>query len=138
MNDMTDLIPQKFPFVMIDQLTSSDDHGAMSRMTVLESNLFVEDGYLKEPGLIENIAQTAAARVGYMAMTQNNPVPLGFIGAIKDLVIHELPATGSVLETEIKLLNQVFDVAIISGTIRSEEKVLVHCEMKIVINPQIS
>jgi hypothetical protein len=68
-------------------------------------------------------------------MTQNIPVPLGFIGAIKDLEIFELPPIGTVLETEIKLLHQVFDVAIISGIIRSAGKVLVQCEMKIVINP---
>ena len=134
-NEIADLIPQKFPFVMIDQLTYSDDSTTTSTLTVNESNIFVANGYFCEPGLIENIAQTAAARAGYAAMTQNSPVPLGFIGAIKDLEIYELPPIGAALETEIKLLHQVFEVAIISGIIRSAGKVLAQCEMKIVINP---
>jgi len=135
--DIADLIPQKVPFVMIDQLNYSDDSTTTSTFTVRESNLFVTNGYFSEPGLIENIAQTAAARAGYAAITQNNPVPLGFIGAIKDLEIYELPLIGAELETEITLLHQVFEVAIISGIIRSAGKVLAQCEMKIVINPQI-
>ena len=122
---------------MIDQLNYSDDSTTTSTFTVRESNLFVTNGYFSEPGLIENIAQTAAARAGYAAITQNNPVPLGFIGAIKDLEIYELPLIGAELETEITLLHQVFEVAIISGIIRSAGKVLAQCEMKIVINPQI-
>lgn len=121
---------------MIDQLIYSDDITTTTNFTVRESNLFVTDGYFREPGLIENIAQTAAARAGYFAMTQSKPVPIGFIGAIKDLEIHELPPVGAELDTEVKLLHQVFDVAIISGIIRSAGKVLVQCEMKIAINPQ--
>lgn len=120
---------------MIDQLTYSDDITTISKFAVRETNLFVTNGYFREPGLIENIAQTAAARAGYFAMTQDTPVPLGFIGAIKDLEIYALPPVGAELETEIKLLHQVFEVAIISGTIRSAGNVLAQCEMKIVINP---
>jgi len=134
--DVTDLIPQKFPFVMIDQLEYSADAITISSLVVRESNLFVEGGFLREPGLIENIAQTAAARAGYAASLQNDRTPLGFIGAIKDLEIYELPAIGAKLETEIKFVNQIFDVAIIFGTVRCAEKVMCQCEMKIVINQQ--
>lgn len=133
--DIADLIPQKFPFVMIDQLTSSDDTITTTTFTVRDSNLLVTDGYFSEAGLIENIAQTAAARAGYFALSQNVPVPLGFIGSIKDLEIHELPPVGAALETEVKLLHQVFEVSVISGIIRCAGKLLVQCEMKIVINP---
>lgn len=121
---------------MIDQLDHSDDTSTVCSLTVRDSNLFVRDGYFCEPGLIENIAQTAAARVGYIAMTQKAPVPLGFIGAIRNLEIFDLPQTGEVLRTEIKIINQVFDVTIISGTIRTGEKILAQCEMKIVLNPE--
>ena len=134
---MTNLIPQKYPFVMIDQLDYSDETTTRCTLTVRESNLFFVDERLREPGLIESIAQTAAARAGYMAMMEDKPVPLGFIGAIKDLEILDLPRLGDVLATEIKLINQVFGVSIITGTIRLAEKLLAHCEMKIIVKPEI-
>lgn len=120
---------------MIDQLTSSDESITTTTFMVRDSNILVTHGYFSEPGLIENIAQTAAARAGYFALTQKVPIPLGFIGSIKALEIHELPPIGASLETEVKLLHQVFEVSIISGIIRCAGKVLVQCEMKIVINP---
>lgn len=133
--NIADLIPQKFPFVMIDQLDFSDETTTRCSLTVRDENIFVVDGIFREAGLIENIAQTAAARVGYIAATQKQEVPVGFIGAIRNLEIFSLPHTGDVLETEVKILNTVFDVTIISGTIRSQDKVLANCEMKIVLNP---
>src|SRR4051812_15066149 len=55
-------IPQKPPFVMIDQLISSDETSTRTGFQVRADNIFVEDGFLTEPALVENIAQTAAAR----------------------------------------------------------------------------
>lgn len=133
--NITDLIPQKFPFVMIDQLDFSDETTTRCSLIVRDENIFVVDGIFREAGLIENIAQTAAARVGYIAATQKQDVPVGFIGAIRNLEIFSLPHTGDVLETEVKILNTVFDVTIISGCIRSRNKILANCEMKIVLNP---
>jgi hypothetical protein len=45
-----------------------------------------------------------------------------------------LPKTGQSLETEIKVKNQIFDITVIEGTVKCEEKVLASCEMKIFIS----
>ena len=45
----------------------------------------------KEPGLVENIAQTAAARAGYISHTENKPVLVGYIGAVNNLQVFSLP-----------------------------------------------
>lgn len=133
--DITSLIPQKFPFVMIDTLLASDDTSTRSGFTVRKENIFVEDGVFTEPGLLENIAQTAAARVGFIAARENKPVPLGFIGAVKNFEVHALPHTGDELVTEITIANQVFDFTIIAGKVMCNDLVLATCEMKIMISP---
>ena len=128
------LIPQRQPFVMIDELSSSDDGNLTStRLQVRADNIFVEKDRLTEPGLLENIAQTAAARAGYEAKKDNAPVRVGYIGAVKNFEVFELPAVGSTIETEIIIGNQVFDVSVIKGTIRCAGRIIAKCEMKIFI-----
>jgi len=127
------LIPQRHPFVMIDELTGSDGNFTSSRLQVRADNIFVADNFFTEPGLLENIAQTAAARAGYEAIKENAPVRVGYIGAVKNFEVLELPTVGENLETEIVIGNQVFDVSVIKGTVRCGGRVLAKCEMKIFI-----
>lgn len=127
------LIPQAPPFVMIDELVYSDGNITRTRLQVGANNLFVENGLFTEPGLLENIAQTAAARAGYEANKENAPVRVGYIGAVKNFDVVALPAVGDVIETEIIIGNQVFDVSVINGTIRCNNRVIARCEMKIFI-----
>ncbi|MEO8583625.1 MAG: 3-hydroxyacyl-ACP dehydratase [Flavitalea sp.] len=134
------LIPQRPPFVMIDQLIDSDERSTRTAFQVRGNNIFVVNGELREPGLVENIAQTAAARAGYVSQMENKPVLVGYIGAIKDLQIFDLPKTDDILETEITIENQVFDATLILGKIKCNGVILAQCEMKIFItqtkNPQ--
>lgn len=132
--DILSCIPQRAPFVMVDKLLFSDGAITRSEFLIKEDNIFVENDCLKEPGLVENIAQTAAARAGYISQLENKPVALGYIGAIKNLEIYFLPQTGDKLITEITVENQIFDVTLISGKISCNEKEAAKCEMKIFIN----
>lgn len=138
MKDILPLIPQRPPFVMLDNLVTADETTATSRYKIEERNIFVADGCLTEPALIENIAQTAAARMGYLCRLKNEPVPVGFIGAVQNLEIGQLPAVGDEIETTIGIKNQVFDVTIISGRITCGEKLIAACDMKIFINSAIN
>jgi predicted hotdog family 3-hydroxylacyl-ACP dehydratase len=125
------LIPQRQPMVMVDALLYSDDAITRSKFTVKDNNIFVVNGFLKEPGLVENIAQTAAARAGFIAQQQNEPVSVGYIGAVKNLEIFSFPKTGELLTTEITIENQIFEVTILSGKIFCNESIVAQCEMKI-------
>lgn len=127
------LIPQKAPFVMVDQLLFADETTAKCSFIVKEDNPLVNDGIFQEGGLLENIAQTAAAQAGYMASAQNKPVAAGFIGSVKDFEVFALPKTGDELLTEIIVEGQIFDVTVISGKVWHSDKLLACCEMKIFI-----
>ena len=131
--DIVSLIPQKAPFVMVDKLIYADEQLTKTSFTVTATNIFTANGRFTEPGLVENMAQTAAAGAGYKAQQENKPVKKGFIGAVKDLEIVELPAVGDELETEVKIENQVFNMTVISGKVSCREKLLASCEMKIFI-----
>lgn len=128
------LIPQKPPFVMVDKLLNFSETTTTTGFKIEADNIFVEHGFYKEPGLIENIAQTAAARAGYISKTENKPVLVGYIGAVNGLQIFSLPKTGDELITEITIEHQIFDVTLISGKIICNNETIAQCRMKIFIN----
>ncbi|MBL7703715.1 MAG: 3-hydroxyacyl-ACP dehydratase [Ferruginibacter sp.] len=133
-DDIQTLIPQRPPFVMVDKLLSVTETGTTTGFSIKADNIFVEDGIFKEPGLVENIAQTAAAGAGYAAHTGNKPVAVGYIGAVNGLQIFALPKTGDELVTGITTENQIFDVTLISGKITCNGQLIAQCKMKIFIN----
>ncbi len=54
-------IPQKPPMVMVDRIVEINDMTTVTAFLIRADNVFVDNGLFREPGLIENIAQSAAA-----------------------------------------------------------------------------
>jgi predicted hotdog family 3-hydroxylacyl-ACP dehydratase len=130
--DVRTIIPQQPPFVMIDSLVYFDPVITKTEFRIKPDCLFVEDGVLLEAGLLENIAQTCAARLGYInTVILKGPVRLGFIGAMKSLYVNSLPKINSILETKIEVVNEVFNITLVNATTLCNDEVLVTCEMKI-------
>src|SRR5690606_15029132 len=113
MTDILHYIPQRPPFVMIDTLIHADEAVSQTSFTIPENHLFVTEGYFTEPGLVENMAQTAAAGTGYKAYQSGETAPVGFIGALKNLRIHRLPKVGSTLSTTVTFGMQVMNAQIV-------------------------
>lgn len=134
-NDITAYIPQRTPIVMISGILAAEGKVVRSGFHISPDNIFVQDGVLTPPGLMENIAQTAAARAGWMASQENKPISVGYIGAVKDLEIFELPPAGSFIETVAEVGSQVFNATMVTGQVMLNGKVMAQCEMKIFINP---
>ena len=133
--DILDLIPQRAPFVMVDALTYYDPVMAKTVFTVREDNIFCNgDGRLEEAGLIENIAQTCAARMGYEEKTEkqrNGVIKIGFIGMIKTMEIHRSPLAGEQLETTINVVENFFNTSLVETKVEAAGKTIATCEMKI-------
>ena len=131
--DITDYIPQRPPLVMIHDLVEAGDAHAKTQLHIAADNVFAEDGLFREPGMVENIAQTAAVQVGYIFKKKNQPIPIGYIAGIKDLRISGLAPVGATLTTEVHILNQVLDVTLVEGKITHEGRELCRCEMRIFV-----
>jgi predicted hotdog family 3-hydroxylacyl-ACP dehydratase len=131
--NIIDLIPQRPPMVMIDHLIDADEKSARGRLTIKESNLFSHNGKLQEAGLIEFIAQTAAAYTGYLSLSRNQLVRRGFIGSVKNLVIHSLPDINTEIQSEIIVDTELLGYTIITGRVFQNDKVLAECEMRILL-----
>ena len=116
---------------MVDSLLETSEGKTVSGLTVQPGNLFVENGFFKEPGLIENIAQTAALKAGYEASVNKKPAPVGFIGSVKRMKIYNLPKTGQTLTTTLTVLTQMANISVVKGEITVEGTLLAEGEMNI-------
>jgi 3-hydroxyacyl-[acyl-carrier-protein] dehydratase len=137
-DDITKYIPQRNPVVMVHELVEADDDHAVTHLTIEPDNVFVSNEYFKEPGLVENIAQTAAMHVGYQCAFKNIPIPIGYIVAVKDLKIYVLPKQNTRIATSVKVTNKVLDVTVVEGRVEQDGDLLCSCEMRIFakINPK--
>jgi 3-hydroxymyristoyl/3-hydroxydecanoyl-(acyl carrier protein) dehydratase len=129
--DLLELIPQRPPFVMVDELSFFTVTLAKSRFQIKKDCLLLENNRITEAGITENIAQTAALSSGYKANISNQTPPVGFIGAIKSLQIYLRPEVGATLETHVEFLHQIGNVSIIQGKSFFEGELVAECEMKI-------
>jgi predicted hotdog family 3-hydroxylacyl-ACP dehydratase len=132
--NILELIPQAPPFVMVGQLLYTDETISRSSFIIAADNCMVAGGLFIEGGLLENMAQTAAARVGYQAQLENKPVTGGYIGAVKDFEIFFLPRVGDELLTEIKIENHFFNVSVIACSVWCHNELAARCEMKVFLN----
>lgn len=123
------LLPQRPPMVMVDRLTYIDEMLAVTEFEVRADNIFVRDGRLDETGLVENVAQTCAARIGYM----NRELKIGVIGAIRNFETVRLPRVGERLRTEVRVVSEIFGMTLVEGTVECGGERIAGCEMKISI-----
>jgi 3-hydroxyacyl-[acyl-carrier-protein] dehydratase len=135
-HNIIQFIPQRQPMVMIHDLLEASDTHAVTRLSVERENIFTDSEYLAEPGLVENIAQTAAAQVGYQCALKKIPVPVGYIAAVRNLEIVRLPRINTTITTSIEITNQVLDVTVAKGRIEQDGQTCCTCEMRIFIKNQ--
>lgn len=130
------LIPQRPPIVMVDSFFGIEENCSYSGLTITSDNVFCEAGKLQELGIIEHIAQSAAARIGFIYTRQGAQVPLGFIGSVDKLKIYNLPEVGMKLFTEITVVQEVFDITLVSAQVKAGEELIAECRMKIFIKKE--
>ena len=130
---MRELIPQRPPFVMIDKLLSFDMTVTVTQLEVRPDNVFCADGHLSAEGLMENIAQTCAARMGYINLTQNKSVKIGVIGAVSNYEVFRTPKVGELIITTIEVLEELFQITMVKAFVRCGDETIAQGNMKIAL-----
>jgi 3-hydroxyacyl-[acyl-carrier-protein] dehydratase len=127
-------LPQRDPFVMVESLWLNNETTTVTSLTITDSNCLTENGFFTESGLLENMAQTAAVRVGYGFTERGLEVPVGFITAIKDLKVHAYPKVGEVIYTEAEHVNDVMNFSIVKGRVYVNQQLMAEAEVRVFIN----
>lgn len=133
--DIHTLLPQQEPFVMVGSLKHFDNSLTVTDTVVRHDNIFVDDGIFSASGIIENIAQTCATRIGYInKYILHKDIQVGYIGAIRNLAIHGYPAVGETLETSITTVEEIFGMTLVRATVKSGERIIAEADMKIAVS----
>lgn len=133
--DIHELLPQQEPFIMVGSLVSFDMGKTVTQTLIDDKNIFVESGVFTASGIIENIAQTCATRIGYInKYILKKGIQLGFIGAIRNLKLHRCPKVGELVETTIITEEEVFGMTLVSATVRVSDELIAESSMKIAVS----
>ncbi len=127
------IIPQRAPFAMIDCLVKHSSKAATSSLQISSSNILVENNYLSAAGMLENMAQTAAAHLGYEAYLRDLEAPVGFIAAVKNFIVNENPVVGTQIETTIEYTNTIINIHIVNAVTYLNDKEIAKAELRIFI-----
>ena len=130
---LRELIPQRPPFVMIDRLLSCDMVVTTTTLEVREDNLFVTEGRFSAEGLMENIAQTCAARMGYINLSKGDKVKIGVIGAVSNFEVFRTPRVGEHIVTTIEVEEELFQITLVKAFIKCDDELLAQSNMKIAL-----
>lgn len=127
-NNIQQFIPQRPPFVFIDAVEEVSAALALTWFTVPADCPLVSDGRLPLAGLMENAAQTCAARAGYAGGNK-----IGYIGAIKQMQVTRLPRVGETLVTEAILVQEVMNISLIDCTARIGDETIATATLKLAL-----
>jgi hypothetical protein len=133
---------------MVDLILNIEANFVETVFLIKEDNIFVDNDVFIEAGLIENTAQTCSAIVGKKYFfnengTENEDINIiGFISAIKNLKIHELPKAYDTIITRANLVSKFdggdYTLCTMSCESFLGEKILLECEINLFIQKTIS
>ncbi len=136
-DQLIQFIPQKPPFVFINELREVNENKCITTFSFDESNVLCDNGKLSLAGLLENMAQSAGCKMGYEDYIANTKSRRGFIGEVKNFSVCRLPCIGERLTTEIIIEGKVFGaVTLISGKIKVGDEEISSCNMKVFFVPE--
>jgi 3-hydroxymyristoyl/3-hydroxydecanoyl-(acyl carrier protein) dehydratase len=110
--DIKRYLPHRDPMLMVDLILKMDNENVDTVFEIKEDNIFIQNNFFVEAGLIENMAQTCSSIVakGYLVDENNQDIDgvdvVGFISAIKTLKIFSLPKVGNVIITKASLVSK--------------------------------
>ena len=135
--DIHNIQPQQEPFVMIDTLVHFEMSNTTTETTIRDTNIFVDNGLFSATGMIENIAQTCAARVGYInKYILLKGVQIGFIGAVKKYNVHRLAKVGEIITTEVDIIEDIFGMTMANATVECNGEIIAETEIKLAVREE--
>ena len=127
------LLPQKFPFVMVDKLFSYTETSLVSGLKVQENNIFYNNGTFLESGLIEHMAQSVALHTGYQFFLKQEEAPTGYIGSIKEVEIARLPKLNEEIRSTVTILQEFAGITLVDIVSKINDDIIATSQMKTVL-----
>ncbi len=136
-------LPHRAPMLMVDDITEINQKEVTTSFKIEKENIFLKNGKFVESGLIENAAQTCSAIVAQPLFLDDKIFfkkdlkLIGFISAIKNLKVHNLPKVNSVIQTKAVLGSRYdtddFAICTMNCSIFDKKELLFEAEINLFI-----
>jgi len=135
--DIHELLPQQEPFVMVGSLVHIDETITITETPVSPENIFVDDGMFSAAGLIENVAQTCAVRIGFVnKYIDHRDIQIGVIGTVKKFRALALPKVGQVIVTRVEKISEILGTTLCKAVVTCGDQTLVTTDIKISVREE--
>ena len=110
--EIQNYLPHRAPMLMVDYIVEFNEDEVITVFEIKNDNLFVENLFFSEIGLIENAAQTCSSIVAKSYFIDDNHNEkedvsvVGFISGIKKLQVYSLPQVGNTIQTKAALISR--------------------------------
>lgn len=140
--DILNFLPHRPPFLFLDKILILNDEEVSVSFVIKEDNLFVDNNYFNEMGLVENAAQTCSSIVGKSYFddddTEGSGAKLiGFISTVKKVTAFSCPKVGSTIISKAKLTSRLdtdsYSMCTLECNTFEGATLLLSCEMNLII-----
>lgn len=130
-DDIKKLIPQRDPFMMVDEFERQDENIATTALTVCRGNYFLlPDSTMSPTGLIEHIAQSCSALAA--SKKENTDIaPVGMIAEVKNFCCHRRPQQNERLTTTVTFGFSFGSMTLAHGISKIGEETVAEVDLKI-------
>lgn len=130
-DDIKRLIPQRDPFMMVDEFEQQDENTAMTALTVGRGNYFLlPDGMISPTGLIEHIAQSCSA-LAARKKKEEDTAPIGMIVEVKNFCCHRRVRVNERIETTVTFGFSFGNMTLAHGISKTGEETIAEVDLKI-------
>ena len=128
-----ELIPHRAPMRWVDALTACTETTATCTARFSSDHFAVNNGAVGETGLVECVAQTVAAALGYRMRTGGNPsLPNnGMLVAVSNFKIVNRAPLNQTLTIEVRELKRLGPMLMIVGMISCEGTLIAQGELSL-------
>lgn len=116
---------------MVDEVVSCEGCDAVTIFRLTPGNILIDGDRLSVAGIIENMAQSCAARMGCVDWMRGEPIKIGYVGDVKGCSIVRRPRIGETLHTHVHIVEKVLSLMLAEVTVSSDDEPIASARMKI-------
>lgn len=130
-DDIKQLIPQRAPFMMVDEFERQDENTAKTVLNISRGNYFLlPDSMMSPTGLIEHIAQSCSA-LAASRKEHTEKAPVGMIAEVKNFCCHRRPQLNEQLTTTVTFGFSFGSMTLAHGISKIGEETVAEVDLKI-------
>ncbi len=107
-------LPQKRPFILVDRICEADEYACHSEFSIRKEDMMTRGEALCEAGILENMAQTCAAHIGFVEIhiRKSRNIRIGLVAAVKNCDILRKPLVGETIRTTAEVAQTFGDMSV--------------------------